>query len=105
GGYCGAAPCAGAAACLSEARATSSGVGGSCCVVRVARLATVGSSRSFTYNRPLFGCGTGNEYPGKPSGTCTACAKSASLDTESTRNRLEPDSLQASSAAAGHLSS
>ena len=101
----GAASGSACAACLSGARAASSDVAGNCCAPNVVELTTDGSSRSFTYKLPSIGCGTGMEYPGKPSGTCTGCTNFGSLETESTRNRLEPLNLHARSGVDGHFNS
>src|ERR1700733_11136413 len=68
-------------------------------------LMTDGSSRNFTYNDPVFGCGTGSADPRKPSGTFTDWENLGSSETESIKKRLEPDNLQASSGAAGHFKS
>src|SRR5258706_444338 len=86
----------------ARARVTSLGAAGSCCISKVVGLITAGLSRSFTYSGPAAGCGTGSADPKKPSGTSTGWLNPGSLDTESTRKRLVPESLHASSGVAGH---
>src|ERR1700693_3367421 len=87
------------------ARSRSPADAGSCCVSNVVGLITDGLSRNFTYSGPTVGCGTGSADPKNPSGTCTGWANPGSLDTESTRNRLVPESLHASSGVDGHARS
>jgi hypothetical protein len=86
-------------------RSRSPGDTGSCCIANVVELITEGLSRNFTYSGPELGWGTGSADPKNPSGTATGWAKPGSLDTESTKKRLAPDSLHASSGVDGHTRS
>src|SRR5262249_80380 len=93
----GSGECSGAA----DGGTASAEVGGAVLTLSTAILTMAGSSRSLTYNLPCSGCAMRSTGAVKPSGTRVAWLKSASTETESTRNRSLPLSRHAPSGSAG----